>query len=146
MENAVMIEFRGWVVDIFETGAPNRTIGITVEKAPHSDENPPVDIFVEDNGDQTFHVRSPDAAADSGARMMQRARAKLMDDGVSTELAFSLLLDALEKQCSAQYGTNIGDVLAWSYRTVAALRGHLTEQGTTHEQNELLKKLGCPYL
>jgi len=147
MENSVMVQFRGWAIDVFETSDPTRSIGLTVERAPAHEDNPSVDIFVTDNDDRTFSVKSSDAASDPGGLLLRKAQQELLTTGVSVESAFALLLDAMDKkQREELLGTNMYDVFEWAGDVVAALKGHLTEQGTTTDHDALLKRIGCPYM
>lgn len=135
MERNVMVTFEGWCADLFL--CDDGRLGLTVEKAPHHEDNKSVDIFVAEI-DGGLAVTSPDALQDPGAQLREKALHSLMQSGVSVEAAFELLLHALDKKLAQQQGCG------WQrcIDHVSTLRGYFTEHGTTSEQDDKLHEWG----
>lgn len=136
-ERSVMITFGGWCVDLFET-AKAGTLGMTVEKSPHTEAQNSADIFIREV-DGGIDVSSTDALQNPGFKLREEAFRSLMESGVSVESAFELLLHALDKKLTERQ-TGI----SWQrcIDHVACLRGHFTEFGTTAEDDEKLSAWG----
>lgn len=136
-EPDIQIQFQGYTVDFFKFDSGS--LGLTIERSPWRERNTCIDLIIS----QDLQV-SGDISKRSKQAIKEPTTLEISNvlDAASLYALLSAAGELLNKEAARVSNTEVKPEYTHAANLVAAISGYMTEQGTTTEQDELLRLAG----
>lgn len=131
-EPNVQLQFQGYTLDFFT--ADSGALGLTIERSPAHEYNHCIELFVSPTLKVSNNTEWPKEPTE-----MEISNAL---DAASLYALMSAAGELLSKEATRVSNTELKPEYKYAADLVAAIAGYTTEQGTTTEQDELLRLAG----